>query len=89
MSLIKVAVSKEKMLEAIQWMSGSSDFAPDGKARIGYLKLVQPILLEKKAIVSELAENSKDPRQLPLTERIKPQIRLKPNKTVLNWGMKK
>lgn len=38
---------------------------------------------------SSLVENPKDPRQLPTTERHKPQLRVKPNKTVLNWGMKK
>lgn len=43
----------------------------------------------KLCVVSELAENPKDPRLLPMTERQKPQPRVKPNKTVLNWGMKK
>ena len=36
-----------------------------------------------------LVQDKKDPRLLPLTERQKPQYtRVKPNKTVLNWGMK-
>lgn len=38
---------------------------------------------------SVLAQDPKDPRLLPSTERHKPQQRVKPNKTVLNWGMKK
>jgi hypothetical protein len=38
---------------------------------------------------SVLSEDPKDPRLLPMTERQKPQLRVKPNKTVLNWGMKK
>ena len=45
--------------------------------------------LIKLAIAGELAQDPKDPRQLPMTERRKPQARVKPNKTVLNWGMKK
>lgn len=39
--------------------------------------------------VSETVEDPKDPRLLPTTERRNPQNRVKPNKTVLNWGMKK
>ena len=46
--------------------------------------------LIKLCVVSEITEDPKDPRELPMTERQKPQpSRVKPNKTVLNWGMKK
>ena len=45
--------------------------------------------LIKLCVVNELYEDAKDPRLLPTTERRKPQVRVKPNKTVLNWGMKK
>lgn len=45
--------------------------------------------LFKLAIASALVEDIKDPRLLPTTERQKPQVRIKPNKTILNWGMKK
>jgi hypothetical protein len=88
MSLVKLATSKKKMLEAIRWMSAADDFSIDGKARKGFNKLVKPIL-EKNAVASELVQNNTDPRLLPTTERQKPQLRVKPNKTVLNWGMKK
>ena len=37
---------------------------------------------------SPLVENDKDPRLLPTTIRQKPQLRKKPNKTILNWGLK-
>ena len=37
---------------------------------------------------STISEDPKDPRLLPMTERQKPQIRVKPNKNVLNWGIK-
>lgn len=30
--------------EAVVWMSGSSDFAPEGQARVGFEKLVSPLL---------------------------------------------
>jgi hypothetical protein len=39
--------------------------------------------------VSTIAQNDQDPRLLPATQRQKPQMRTKPNKTILNWGMKK
>lgn len=46
--------------------------------------------LIKLSIAGQLAQDPKDPRQLPMTERKAPQpTRVKPNKTVLNWGMKK
>jgi hypothetical protein len=45
--------------------------------------------LIKLAIASNLFENPKDPRLLPMTERLKPEMTKKPNKTVMNWGMKK
>jgi hypothetical protein len=45
--------------------------------------------LIKLCVASEITQDLKDPRQLPMTERHKPQPRVKPNKTVLNWGMKK
>ena len=44
MSIVKLAASKAKMENAIQWMSGSADFAPNGIARKGFIKLVKPIL---------------------------------------------
>ena len=34
-----------KMRDAMQWMSGSGDFAPGGKARKGFEKIVLPLLL--------------------------------------------
>ena len=37
---------------------------------------------------SPLVENDKDPRLLPTTVRQKPQLRKKPNKTIMNFGMK-
>jgi len=40
-------------------------------------------------VVSEISEDPKDPRLLPATERQKPQMRIKPNKAILDWGMKK
>lgn len=48
MSLIKLAYCQdcEKLKEAIQWMTGSADFGPGGKARVGYLKGVKPLLKE-------------------------------------------
>lgn len=46
--------------------------------------------LIKLCIANALAQDAADPRQLPMTERKIPQPnRVKPNKTVLNWGMKK
>jgi hypothetical protein len=44
--------------------------------------------LIKLCVASELVQNTKDPRLLPTTVREKPQLRVKPNKTILNWGMK-
>jgi hypothetical protein len=88
MSLIKLAITKAKLLEIIQWMSGSNDFAPGGKARKGFNKMVKRTLEKQSSETSPIVENPKDPRQLPMTERQKPQLRVKPNKTVLNWGMK-
>ncbi len=32
----------DKLVEALIWCSGSSDFAPEGKGREGWLKLCQP-----------------------------------------------
>lgn len=46
--------------------------------------------LVKLATASQLVQDPKDSRLLPMTERQNPQpARIKPNKTVLNWGMKK
>jgi hypothetical protein len=45
--------------------------------------------LIKLCVASEITQDPKDPRMLAMTERQKPQPRVKPNKTVLNWGMKK
>lgn len=45
-------------------------------------------LIKLSLETSPLVQNPKDPRQLPTTERVKPQVRMKPNKTMLNWGMK-
>jgi hypothetical protein len=36
---------------------------------------------------SNLFQDTKDPRLLPLTERHKPQMRLRANKSVLNFGL--
>lgn len=33
-------------VEALQWCSGASDFAPEGKARAGFEKVVLPLLKE-------------------------------------------
>ena len=45
--------------------------------------------LIKLAIASAIVQDPRDPRMLAATERRKPQPRVKPNKTILNWGMKK
>lgn len=37
---------RERMAEALIWCSGSEDFAPEGKARAGWLKLCKPLLDE-------------------------------------------
>jgi hypothetical protein len=37
---------------------------------------------------SPLVESDKDLRLLPDTVRQKPQLRIKPNKAIMNWGMK-
>lgn len=34
----------DRMAEALIWCSGSEDFAPGGKARVGWLKLCKPLL---------------------------------------------
>lgn len=34
-------------VEALQWCSGSADFAPGGKARRGWLKLCAPLLMKE------------------------------------------
>jgi len=36
--------ARSKLLEALIWCSGASDFAPGGKAHQGFTKMVQPIL---------------------------------------------
>ncbi len=33
-----------ELVEALEWCSGSADFAPEGKARKGWVKLCQPLL---------------------------------------------
>ena len=33
-----------KLLEALIWCSSSDDFAPGGKAHIGWLKVAQPLI---------------------------------------------
>lgn len=39
--------------------------------------------------VSTISEDPKDPRLLPMTQRESPKPnKVKPNKNVLNWGMK-
>ena len=46
--------------------------------------------LIKLCIASALVEDPRDPRLLPTTERKKPLPNKKtPNKTILDWGMKK
>jgi len=46
--------------------------------------------LIKLCVETELFEDpKKDPRMLVATERQKPQMRIKPNKAILDWGMKK
>ena len=37
----------ERAIEALIWASGSDDFAPNGKAREGWLKIAQPIIDER------------------------------------------
>ena len=34
----------EAYREALQWCGGSADFAPDGQAHEGWMKLVRPLL---------------------------------------------
>lgn len=38
------AERERALLEALTWCSGAADFAPEGKARTGWEKLVQPLL---------------------------------------------
>ncbi len=40
----KVEDERDALVAALQWCSGSGDFAPGGKARKGWLKLCQPLL---------------------------------------------
>ena len=47
-------------------------------------------LIKLALMTSEISEDPKDPRLLAATERQKPQpSRVKPNKAILKWGMKK
>ena len=38
------AVILDRYIEALQWCSGSGDFAPGGQAEIGWNKLCRPLL---------------------------------------------
>lgn len=40
----EIAKLLDQYREALMWCSGSIDFAPEGKARQGWLKIVQPLL---------------------------------------------
>lgn len=40
----RLQAENEKLREALVWCSGSSDFAPGGQARVGFEKLVLPLL---------------------------------------------
>lgn len=43
----QVAVSRawlREVLEAFQWCSGSQDFQQEGKARVGWNKIVKPLM---------------------------------------------
>ena len=39
-----VMEERDKLREALQWASGSGDFAPGGKARRGWLRIARPAL---------------------------------------------
>lgn len=40
----ELEAEKKRLKEALQWCSGSADFAPKGKARTGWEKICQPLL---------------------------------------------
>jgi hypothetical protein len=40
----KAQDERDALAHALQWCSGSDDFAPGGKARKGWVKLCQPLL---------------------------------------------
>ena len=42
---------EEKLVEALQWCSGASVFAPGGKARRGWLKICAPLIKESRPTV--------------------------------------
>jgi hypothetical protein len=44
---IQICPECEALKEAVIWMSGADDFAIDGKARVGFEKIVQPLLRSK------------------------------------------
>ena len=35
---------REELVDALRWCSGSADFAPEGQAREGWQRVVQPLL---------------------------------------------
>ena len=39
----------DSYVEALQWCSGSNDFQPDGQARVGWEKIVVPLIRSPKA----------------------------------------
>ena len=43
-AVASVMEERDKLREALQWASGSGDFAPGGKARRGWLRLGRPAL---------------------------------------------
>ena len=44
-TILALVAQIRALTSAIQWCSGSEDFAPGGKARQGYEKIVQPLLI--------------------------------------------
>ena len=50
--LAELVARVEALEEAVRWMSGSNDFAPGGTARVGYERIVLP-LLEAQPAASE------------------------------------
>lgn len=47
---------KEKMREALMWMSGSNDFGPGGQAREGFLKNVYPLISNNRIVAHSSGE---------------------------------
>jgi hypothetical protein len=50
----KVLQLKNELLDAIIWMSGSSDFGPGGIAEKGFNKLVRPLIPKAAFIPKEM-----------------------------------